>query len=549
MTVTTTPMLPDAVDHAPGATPGTARGVTPRPATRGRQYWSRSWVLVVSVAAFLTGVVIDIEVPGVYMDAVNPDYLVVLILHRDRSFPVWVLPGNYIAGRYSVLTQLYHGTQHVWLGLPFFALLGTSVVSLRIVHGLFGCAILAAALGWMRRGGLVGVALASVGVALAVDPSFVFAFRTQTSIVLAPVAWLLLSLVALDRAGEGRQESMLALSGAAYGLAVFGYFTYVFFLPVVLAALLFWPFAAAGLPVRPWPRAWRRLPLWTVGVGVGAVLYLLGYALLAGHQGGVARLVEYLGQAQAALGVWKPSLSLWNRIEFAWRMVESITRNSWHSNLMVGTSLSVPAADLKTLFLTVGPVALWLIAEGMGSADRYLRTSIAMGLSFFAVSLAFGNRLVGHHYAVLLVLGYACLAFGIHALARHRAPCDRLLPSTMVVLPMLVLTLLNLAGQLEIRSRLRDTGGVGLYSDAINRLAVDAQTVFARNYYFLPDWGFLAPFVFLTSGRSTTSWVPSMRRPSISFVRDDMSRSYCGRVIGLSALSTGLASSIGTSHS
>ncbi len=97
------------------------------------------------VCALFAGVLLDMDLPGVYMDAVNPDYLAAPILHPGRRIDVWALPGNLIMGRFPVLTSLYHGTGQLWFGLPFFALLGTSVTSLRIVHGLCACAILVCA--------------------------------------------------------------------------------------------------------------------------------------------------------------------------------------------------------------------------------------------------------------------------------------------------------------------------------------------------------------------------------------------------------------------
>src|SRR5256885_13811784 len=179
---------------------------------------ARAFPLIVFLvlAAFAAGVMLDIDLPGVYMDAVNPDYLVVPVLHPTRPIEASVLPGNYIAHRLPILTSFYHGTEQVWLGLPFFALLGTSVVSLRLVHGLFGCAVLAGALWWMRRAGVKPAVIALAGIALAVDPAFVFAFRTQSYITLAPVAWLLLSLVALDlAANRDDARRWLFCSGAA----------------------------------------------------------------------------------------------------------------------------------------------------------------------------------------------------------------------------------------------------------------------------------------------------------------------------------------------
>src|SRR4030095_8521917 len=68
----------------------------------------------------------QIDLPGVYMDAVNPDYLTVRVLNwNGYPIPAWVLPGNYPFDHIALLTQLYHGMQQAWLGLPFFWLFGT----------------------------------------------------------------------------------------------------------------------------------------------------------------------------------------------------------------------------------------------------------------------------------------------------------------------------------------------------------------------------------------------------------------------------------------
>ena len=159
----------------------------------------------------------EIGLPGVFLDAVNPDYLVVRVLtwHRE-PMAAWVLPGNHLLGaRFPVLTSLYHGTQHFWLGLPLFWLLGTTVESLRIVHALFGLGVLAALYALLASAGVrPWLATLATG-ALAIDPVFLFAFRTQSYITMSPVAWLLLSLVFLLRA-ERDSPSRRAMLGAIF---------------------------------------------------------------------------------------------------------------------------------------------------------------------------------------------------------------------------------------------------------------------------------------------------------------------------------------------
>ena len=60
---------------------------------------------------YLVAATREIELPGIYMDAVNPDYLVVRWLNPDAQWiPAWIAPGNDILGRYPLLAGLQHGS-------------------------------------------------------------------------------------------------------------------------------------------------------------------------------------------------------------------------------------------------------------------------------------------------------------------------------------------------------------------------------------------------------------------------------------------------------
>ena len=80
----------------------------------------------------------QITLPGVYMDAVNPDYCAAGVLNPpSRGDRRGCCPGT-ICSRFPVLISFYHGAQQFWLGLPFFWLFGTSVTGLRLTHAMFG---------------------------------------------------------------------------------------------------------------------------------------------------------------------------------------------------------------------------------------------------------------------------------------------------------------------------------------------------------------------------------------------------------------------------
>ena len=67
-----------------------------------------------------------------------------------------------------------------------------------------------------------------------------------------------------------------------------------------------------------------------------------------------------------------------------------------------------------------------------------------------------------------------------------RGPAWAVLP---VVVPMAVLFALGVQGQAELRSKLRETGGVGLLSDAIDRFAEDARREHAKDFYYVSRLG------------------------------------------------------------
>jgi hypothetical protein len=261
------------------------------------------WLPFVAVAlVWMVVATWQVTLPGVYMDAVNPDYLVVRLLNRHAEpIAAWLLDGNYLQGKAPVLISLYHGSQQVWLGLPFFALFGTTVTGLRLTHAMFALGVLAALHALLVRGGVRPWQAALAGVALAVDPAFSYAFRTQSYITLAPTAWLFLSLYAMLRAtAAATPRRWLVAAGIGHGLAIVGYFIYAFYLPAMALALILSrrERAGAGMPVSL--PAWV-LP-WAGGLFLGAIFYPIGYGLMIHAAGGWTQAWEQFQATQRALG-------------------------------------------------------------------------------------------------------------------------------------------------------------------------------------------------------------------------------------------------------
>jgi len=446
------------------------------------------------------------EVPGVYMDAANPDYLVAKVLNRAHANPLigWVLPGNYLANRFPVLVSLYHGLQQFWLALPLYALFGMSVVGIRLTHMVFAMGVLIAMLVLFRRARMPLAIAALAGVAIAADPTFVFAFRTQSYITLAPVAWMLLSIAALampvdgDRAPTVRRHYFV--SGVCSGFAVLGYFVYAFYLPVMLGFML------AGARRES---AQREVAVntvrWLAGLTLGCAYYVLGYALVARKVGGgIAGLIGFIDESTARLAAFETSLSLAERLAAATAFGESVFTNGWHRALMFNAYGVQPLDAPRMLLLIVVPLLLFAYAEMRGRSTPLLRVAIALPCSFFAMSLIFGKRLGGHHFMSMLPLAYVALAAGLAALQ----PIDA---ARRARLPIIALTLLCALAAINLASTQRDfatlakTGGVGLYSDAVNHLASGVAALPPATIVYFPDWGLALPVTLITGGRIATS--------------------------------------------
>ena len=124
---------------------------------------------------------------------------------------------------------------------------------------------------------------------------------------------------------------------------------------------------------------------------------------------------------------------------------------------------------------------------------------VALPFSFVAVALVFGSRLQGHHFVPLVPLAYAALATAWHAVGEG-TPARRRAFQLCATLAFAGLVALNLAGQRGEAQSLAATRGVGLYSDAINRLGSDLLAMERKPFVYFPDWGLSMPVAFLTRG-------------------------------------------------
>jgi hypothetical protein len=435
---------------------------------------------LIPISLFAVLVAWDIQLPGLYMDAVNPDYLVMRYLEpRSILLPHWSI--------HSLMPSLYHGEQHVWFGLPVYAITGTTIEALRAVHATFGAGILLCLYIFIRRLTTPFVAALAL-IPLACEPSFLMAFRTQSYITLAPTLWLLLSLLLLT--GKATPSPWRCLvSGWAMGWAIYGYFIYLFFFPVL--TFVAWHRAISSNSANRFSHL-TLLAWWLSGVTLGLIFYLFGYFSLLWQHRGLTGLFNYLKQAQANLGVFESTQSPMDRLIYAFTRFWLVLSNSWHNSMIFKESTPGSGSILKIPILLCGSTVA-LIAP---STRRFAKLLLILGMAFLLIGLIFGSRLNGHHYVWAIPFFYGLGGAGFVALFDRSGT-----PKNLASCVLTGVVFINFYALHQLYTKLEHTGGVGLFSDAITKFSEQAATQPTGNHYFFPQWGLFMPFAFITGGR------------------------------------------------
>jgi hypothetical protein len=391
---------------------------------------------------------------------------------------------------------------HTYFGLVFFKLFGFSVFSLRIAHAIFGFGILIIANMILTRATGSRLLALLITALLALDPAFVFAFRTQSYITLSPVLFVLVAfnllLLMRDRLDDsdltGRLRAVLILSGLLAGWAFYGYFIYIFFLPAFIGMVV-------HHSRKPGCSTARMTLCWVAGFALGSILYFIGYGRLWLELGGLSEIFKRASE----ISVTGSPIEFYARpYQLFTNAVAALSGNYQHS-VMFSQASPTAHGVLKLIVL----VAITLIAVSVAVVRKRFNAPLGYMLlliaSFFAVSLYFAARIAPHH--MILMLPFLYMAMG---LALHQAGLcswnDMPIPARSIAFASLAplflcLVVLHLQHQNITQKQLLETGGVKYYSDAQTLLAEDAKDSPKPRYYVFSEWGFIGSFAFLTAGK------------------------------------------------
>jgi len=450
--------------------------------------------IVLIAIVFFFGALKNIGLPGLYMDAVNPDYIVANFLSGNAGainhFPPY--------DSFPVLGQLYHGMTHFYFGVVFFEFFGMNIFSLRLLHALFGLGILIATYILIFIATRLKRIALPIVLIFATDPALIFSFRTQTYITLTPMIWILLSVSLLlflykNNKNVYHEKWLLLISGWLFGFAFYGYFIYIFFAPAFLVAVYF--------VVRKNVASFKRnVAFWIGGVFLGSILYFYGYIRLIIEFGGFSGLLNGI----TGLNVSGHDAGFLDRLSILFGYMTSVLSGTFQYFMIFLKEPDLMNGSIKLYIIGIVIILASSLVVWQSKKNSLLNWFVVFVTSFYLIALCFATRLGSHHMVVIMPILYVGLGvafFEIYTLSFKMLSKKKQLIATIIYGFIVVYLLaLNINFQSYIQKNLVKFGGVGTYSDSLFLLVEDALRNPNLTYYVFDDWGFFAPFAFLTRG-------------------------------------------------
>lgn len=450
----------------------------------------------IALAALLTWLALgNLEAPGVYFDEAlcahfAKDFLTGGAGHPDlpgRTIPLFGRPFPlYILG--------YLGALKSWMLLPGFAAFGVSPAVMRLTMLAWTLAGLLLLLLAARR--LLGLPAALLaGFLLALDPSFYFISLCDWGPVVPGYLCRFAGLYLALRWWDGRRGRDLFLAGLAAGLGFFNKIDFAVLLAGCAVAL-----AVAG---GPWlRRELRRRP--AIHFAWGAAGFLLGAAPMLWSLPNVVRgllaggVAEKPGEAAEKLHTLVATLDG----SYFYRLIDQ--GGAFARMYDTAAPFRSPFGLLAALALAYLAAAAWR-SWRRGSPDR-LAAFLALGTALVLLGtwlLPGAVRI--HHWTLVYPLPHLALAAAAARLWRQPAgsqPGPRAAPRGLRALAAVALAA-ALGGHLlalhATRRLIAETGGRGLWSNALDRFAAEVRT--RRDLTLVSyDWGFYENLALLTDG-------------------------------------------------
>lgn len=192
---------------------------------------------------------IFMKYPGLYMDAVNPDYLALHIASPDLV-PAWIYSDNILEAvftgqmyHYPIMNSLYGIATPAYLFWIWSRIFGASVISLRCIHILYGCGVVYFFYRFIKSLFEKNAkSIAAITAIFAFSPMMIFVWRTQYYLQIFPMLTFLPAFTILinEMKSEEISYKKIFFANILFGFSAAGYFVFSFYyFPVFLFEALY----------------------------------------------------------------------------------------------------------------------------------------------------------------------------------------------------------------------------------------------------------------------------------------------------------------------
>ncbi len=513
------------------------------------KYKEQIIILIIMLILALFQVIRCIEYPGLYYDAVNPDYMAVQLLYPQVENPLWIVPHT----GFPLLGQLYHGTLTAWVQTVVIGLTGNaSLWTVRTTNMAYivGICWLCYLIGrWVNINKII---LYSGLVVIILSPQAYSLIRTQYYIKLPGTFFLLAAVYALMKVSKNEQKKgkLLILSGVLCGLAAYTYFIFLFYIPAMILFCL--------VESKSKKDKIKNVITWLIGVLGGGTLYIIGFfdlfltyatwndelkkciiytftvsligivviccSLCAKNYykdevikrvccflvfiGGIGifivganlnKILDIILPQVQTLHVLGNKISFYTRVRQFFMFWKEVMSNRSLEQMMLGKNTSILSQTYSCVFL------LSLLLSLITTRKEKGNHSILVGIKFFFLllssyyifSLPFISRMGEQHFTpnyfitmlmIILQLGY------LYSQNKNRM-------RQLVCICVVVILVVSVINSNLLNTNMKLVGGVDKYSSEINQISKEALEDYMMGkkvVYVFPEWGLFCGFNYLT---------------------------------------------------
>ena len=451
------------------------------------------------------------DLPGLYMDAVNPDYISEYILGNGK-LPAWIYPDNAISTLFGkpwgfpLLNSLYGTNFTAYILLLVSLVIGNGVYAVRMCHILFFVAMIYAAYRLVLSATNNKKIATLAGFLIAIEPSIIFAQRSQYYLQLFPLIFfyaaiaLIISQVVKQTFLNGKQTF---IAGILFGVAVGLYFIFAgYFVGVFLVVAIYMILEKKQI---------KKILTLVVSFVIGYLPYIyahLSILVQKGPQNYIETLksVDNYGLTDGQKGI------IYNIYDFTAEYMnlfsgnsiihtftgESVSQN-WFVYVISVFLLVVAICSMIYVIIRIKQrnfsAIIWLIA--------FVDSTIIMHL--FIAMLA-GAALSYQHYIMIIpnMMLISVLFFYEIYNNQKQSKQNYTIKSNVIgeilVCVYVVISAVNIASGYSSIAR---TGGIGYYSHSINTLGYYLKDNVTENDVIIcPQWGYWMGIAVITEGKS-----------------------------------------------